>query len=335
MIEKHAELLHQRVKKTARHLGSRFRREGIEAYCLYDWDIPELRVKVDRYGDHLVVAEYERQQTRDLEGYLDALGEAAAIAVGLPSENVHKKQRRTRQRGSAAGRYERLGEAGQTLLVSERDLRFEVNLDDFVDTGLFSDHRDTRAQLRALGAKSFLNLYAYTGAFSVALAKSGARTVSVDLSGRYLDWAKRNFSHSGLNPAEHQFVEAETSSYLRAAAARRERFDVVFVDPPSFSTAGGQTGAEFDVQADHPELIRLALEVVAPEGELYFSTTHQRFVPELEQFEAEGLVVEDLTERSTPLDFRGRAARMGPPHRLYRLLKTSGSHAPRTAPSRS
>lgn len=335
MIEKHAELLHQRVKKTARHLGPRFRREGIEAYCLYDWDIPELRVKVDRYGDHLVVAEYERMQTSHLDGYLDALGEAAAVAVGLPPENVHKKQRRTRRRGSAAGRYERLGEAGQTLLVAERDLWFEVNLDDFVDTGLFSDHRDTRAQLRARGAKSFLNLYAYTGAFSVALAKSGARTVSVDLSGRYLDWAKRNFTHSGLDPAAHEFVETEAASYLRAAAARRARFDVVFIDPPSFSTAGGQAGAEFDVQADHPVLIRLALDVVEPGGALYFSTNHQRFVPELDEFAADGATIEDLTERTTPPDYRGRAARIGPPHRLFRLIKASGSRAPRTAQSRS
>lgn len=335
MIEKHAELLYQRVKKTARHLGPRFRREGIEAYCLYDWDIPELRVKVDRYGDHLIVAEYERQQTRDLDGYLDALGEAAAAALTLPPENVHKKQRRTRQRGTAAGRYERLGAAGQTLLVSERDLRFEVNLDDFVDTGLFSDHRDTRAQLRTLGAKSFLNLYAYTGAFSVALAKSGARTVSVDLSGRYLEWARRNFTHSGLDHASHEFIETEASRYLRAAVARGERFDLVLLDPPSFSTTGGLANAEFDVQADHPALIRLALELVDAGGALYFSTNHQRFVPELDSFEAGGAVVEDLTERTTPLDYRGRAARMGPPHRLYRLLKTGGSRAPETAPSRS
>lgn len=335
MIEKHRELLYQRLRKTARHLGPRFRREGIEAYCLYDWDIPELRVKVDRYADHLVIAEYERQQTRDLEGYLDALGDAAASALGLPPQNVHKKQRRTRQRGSAAGRYERLGEAGLSLLVSERDLRFEVNLDDFVDTGLFSDHRDTRARLRALAPKSFLNLYAYTGAFSVALAKSGARTVSVDLSRRYLDWAKRNFAHSGLDPEGHEFVETEATSYLRAAAVRGERFEVVFVDPPSFSTTGGLGSAEFDVQRDHHALLQLALALVEPEGALYFSTNHQRFVPDLDGFEADGVFVEDLTERTTPLDYRGRAARMGPPHRLYRLLKTSGSRAPRTAPSRS
>ena len=292
-------MLANRVRKTFRRLHGRFEQQGIGAFRLYDRDIPEIRAVVDWYEGHVVIGEYTRQQTADLEGYLDALAKAAGDATG--ASQVHIKRRRTRP--GEGERYERLEAlTGERITVRERDLRFLCNLEDYLDTGLFNDHRETRALVRAeCSGRRVLNLFGYTGSFTCAAAKGGAaRTTTVDVSSTYLRWAEENMKLNGLAGPQHDFVRADTRDYLRTT---RERFSLCVLDPPSFSDGG------FDLQQDHPALVQQALSVLEPGGVLWFSTNHQRFEPRLPA----GAV--EMTDRTVPLDYRNRTA-----HRSFRIV---------------
>jgi len=303
-IPRQGEMLANRVRKNFRRLHRAFEREGVGAFRVYDWDVPEIRAAVDWYEGHLVVAEYERAQTRESPGWLEAMGTAAAAALDVPPGRVHLKRRRTRP--ARGQRYERLGRAGQRLAVRERGLRFSVNLDDFIDTGLFADHRDTRARIRAeADGAELLNLFGYTGTFTCAAAAGGARrTVTVDTSEAYLAWARENLQLNGLASERHELVREDARDFLARAG---RRFSLCVLDPPSFST---RTGAPpFDVQRDHRALIESALATLLPGGVLYFSTNHQRFEPRLE-----GLRATEITRETAPPDYRRI------PHRSFRMV---------------
>jgi 23S rRNA G2069 N7-methylase RlmK/C1962 C5-methylase RlmI len=303
-IPRQGEMLANRVRKNFRRLHRAFEREGVGAFRVYDWDVPEIRAAVDWYESHLVVAEYERAQTRESPGWLEAMGTAAAAALDVPQGRVHLKRRRTRP--ATGQRYERLGRAGQRLAVRERGLRFSVNLDDFIDTGLFADHRDTRGRIRAeADGAEFLNLFGYTGTFTCAAAAGGARrTVTVDTSEAYLAWARENLQLNGLASDRHELVREDARDFL---ARSGRRFSLCVLDPPSFST---RTGAPpFDVQRDHRALIESALATLLPGGVLYFSTNHQRFEPRLE-----GLRASEITRETAPPDYRRT------PHRSFRMV---------------
>jgi 23S rRNA G2069 N7-methylase RlmK/C1962 C5-methylase RlmI len=306
-------MLANRVLKRYGHLAKRFAKQGIEAFRLYDWDIPEVRAVVDWYAGRLVVAEYARQQTGP--DYLPALGAAAGAALGVPPGHVYLKERRT---GTGEGpRYRPTGRGGERFEVRERDLRFWVNLSDRLDSGLFGDHRDTRALVRGLSAgRTFLNLYCYTGAFTVAAAAGGARgTTSVDRSVTYLDWLGANLALNGLEGEQHEAIQADSVRFLDEAREGGRRWDLVVLDPPSFS-GSRETGDAFDINRDHPDLLRRALAVTGPGGTLFFSTNHQRFEPRLEGLPAAS--VEEITDRTIPEDYRNRQV-----HRLWRILARS------------
>ncbi len=310
-VEKHAEMLANRAHKVWKKLHPRFEKQNIGVFRIYDRDIPEVRAVVDWYEGHLVLGEYVREQTAGLP-YLDVLGQALRQKFGLAPEQLHLRQRQTRPLDGA--RYQRLDKKGERLVVREGDLRFLVNLDDYLDTGLFSDHRLTRSWVRNESAgKHVLNLYAYTGSFSVHAAKGeAASTTTVDMSENYLDWAWDNFKLNDLDDIDrHTAIAEESRFFLRAAAREGRRWDIIILDPPSFST--NRAGQELlEIQRDHPELINEALTVLKRGGKLYFSTNHQRFKPELDRVRANS--IEDLTEKSTPIDYEGRA-----PHRLFVL----------------
>jgi len=299
-----------RLRKTFRNLHPAFERRGIGAFRIYDWDIPEIRALADWYEGHLVVAEYAREQTDEVPNWLETIAKAAATALGVPDQNLHLRRRRTRP--ATGERYSRLSRSGSRLEVREAPLRFLVNLDDRLDTGLFPDHRETRARIRAGSAgASFLNLFGYTGTFTCAAAKGGAgRTVTVDASPSYRRWAEDNLRLNEL-PGDHAFVVEDARRFLERARSRPERFSLCVVDPPSFSTR--KDAPPFDVQRDHPALLEAALAVLEPGGILYFATSHQRFVPRLS-----GLSVRDIAEitaETTPRDYRRR------PHRCFRLIR--------------
>jgi 23S rRNA (cytosine1962-C5)-methyltransferase len=302
--------LGNRLRKNARHLGRWARREGLEAWRVYDRDIPEFPYAIDRYADWLHVQLFEGQRDLDdatIAVHLDAI--ASALEVSPP--RIAFKLRR-RQRG--ASQYEKLQVAGRPFVVTERGLRFEVELTTYLDTGLFLDHRDTRQRVRAEAAgKRMLNLFAYTGSFTVYAAAGGAlHTVTVDLSQTYQEWTRRNLALNGfVDPVRHRLVRADVTAWLMAAARSRERFDLIVLDPPSFSNSK-RMHASFDVQRDQGDLITRVMDLLAPTGVLYFSTNRQgfRLDPALDQ----RFACVDITAQTVPMDFKRRT-----PHRCWRI----------------
>jgi len=288
-----------RVRKNFRKLHPRFEQRRIGAFRIYDRDIPEIRAAIDWYEGHLVVAEYAREQTAGIP-WLETMARAAADALEVPWKRVHLRKRRTGEK------YERLAGKGERIEVREGNLKFLVNLDDYIDTGLFADHRETRALVgKEASAKRFLNLFAYTGTFTCSAAKGGAlQTTTVDASQTYLDWARDNLRLNGV--AEGELVRADVGDFLARAGSRR--WQLCVLDPPSYSDHGGKI---FEVQRDHRALIEKTLAVLEPGGVLWFSTNHQRFDPRLD-----GLDFVEMTQRTVPEDYRNRTA-----HRSFRIVK--------------
>jgi 23S rRNA (cytosine1962-C5)-methyltransferase len=295
-LDEQATMLANRLRKNYRRLHPRFERESIGAFRLYDRDIPEIRAVVDWYEGHVVLAEYAREQTSGLP-WLQSMGQAAAEALSIAPDRIHLKTRHSGEK------YARLARTGERIEVRERDLKFLVNLDDYIDTGLFADHRETRARVRTEArGSSFLNLFAYTGSFTCAAAAGGANeTTSVDASRPYLDWAADNLA---LNRFSGELVRSGVDDFLKACGSRR--WTLCVLDPPSSSDFDGRS---FDILRDHRSLVERTLAVLAPGGVVWFSTNHQRFKAALE-----GLRY--TQEDTVPDDYRNRAV-----HQAFRITK--------------
>jgi 23S rRNA (guanine2445-N2)-methyltransferase / 23S rRNA (guanine2069-N7)-methyltransferase len=264
-----------RLRKNRKRLSAWVRREAVEAYRLYDADMPEYAVAVDLYGEFVHVAEYRAPERVDADAAAQRLQEVAAAlpeALGVPPERIVFKER-SRQRG--ARQYQRRGREGEMLSVREGAARLLVNLRDYLDTGLFLDHRPLRLRIGAEAAgRDFLNLFCYTGAATVHAALGGARsTTSVDLSNTYLDWLRKNLAHNGLAETRHHLVRADCRQWLQSAG---REYDLILLDPPSFSNSSAMQGS-FDVQRDHPTLVEAAMAVLRDEGSLYFSSNRRGF----------------------------------------------------------
>lgn len=305
----HAEIFCNRVKKRYAHLRKRYARWNIDCYRLYDWDIPEVRAVVDWYAGHLVVAEYVRKQTGP--DWLPTMAKALGEAMNIPAEKIHVKQRQTRV--DSGSRYKRLDFTENRFEVCERDLKFLVNCNDFLDTGLYSDHRDTRVIVRDLAKdQDFLNLFAYTGAFTCAAAAGGAATcVTVDRSDTYLQWAQANLELNGLWSARQELVQSDVADFLSKAKGQGRRFSLAFVDPPSFFR-DDKRGVAFDINREHPKLLKAVFDVMNPGGEVFFSTNHQGFQPKFEALEYTGII--ELTPKTVPEDYRNQKI-----HRCWRM----------------
>ncbi|MGR8918231.1 MAG: class I SAM-dependent methyltransferase [Gammaproteobacteria bacterium] len=299
-----------RLQKNARHLGRWARREGIEAWRVYDRDIPEYPYAVDRYGEWLCVQRFDGRREVDEEIVaveLAAIGRALDVA---PARVVLK--RRQRQRGAA--QYEKLAAAGEPFVVTEGGLRFEVELRRYLDTGLFLDHRLTRAMVREMAAGArMLNLFAYTGSFSVYAAAGGAAsTQSVDLSKTYQAWTARNLALNGFgDDPRHRLEAADVLAWLERAARARLRFELIVLDPPSFSNSK-RMAASFDVQRDQRALIDACMQLLAADGTLVFSNNRQGF--RLDAQIERRWACEAITARTVPEDFRRRR-----PHQCWLL----------------
>ncbi|RMH42589.1 MAG: SAM-dependent methyltransferase [Deltaproteobacteria bacterium] len=303
-------MLANRVRKTDRHLRKWARREDVTCYRVYDRDIPEIPLAVDRYGDRLYVAQYATPHKPHTEqpGWADAMVAAAAEALDVPPERVHVRVRRRRRDR------DKLAATGRRFEVREGGLRFWVNLDDYLDTGLFLDHRITRARVRAeaRGAR-VLNLFGYTGSFSVYAAAGGAAsTWTVDASNTYLAWAADNFALNGLRDRRHRLDRADVLAWLDTPPVGRASFDLAVLDPPTFSH-GKRFDRVLDTRRDHLWLIDKTLDLLAPGGVLYFSTNARKLAldPAALRDRAD---VQDITAATTPPDFRRR------PHRCWRLV---------------
>ena len=315
-----AQMFANRLRKNERLLGREARRNDVTCFRLYDADMPEYAFAIDRYqladseARHLYVQEYAAPASIEPAAAARRRAEALAVlpeASGVPLDCIHL---RTRQRQSGSSQYERQGEHGRFHVVQESGLRFRVNFTDYLDTGLFLDHRLTRQRLRAVaGDARFLNLFCYTASASVYAAAGGAaRTTSVDLSNTYLDWAAENFRLNGLDPAHHRLLRADCREWLRAAGQEPERYELIFLDPPTFSNSSRMAGT-FDVQRDHAALIEDALRLLAPGGLLVFSTNAQQF--KFDAALAGRCAVQDVSAATLPFDFR-RNARI---HRCFEL----------------
>lgn len=308
-----AEMVANRLRKNLRRLKGWIASAQPACYRIYDADIPEYAVAVDRYADWVHVAEYAPPAWVDeavARVRLEEVRAALSAVLGVPFARIVLKTR-ARQRG--AQQYQRLARDNHFMEVTEGPARLLVNLRDFLDTGLFLDHRPLRRLIAAEArGKRFLNLFCYTGAVTVAAGLGGARaTTSVDMSATYLDWARRNLALNGLAEAQHELVRADC---LRWLGAERRRWDLVFLDPPSFSNSK-RMDETLDVQRDHVALVRAALRVLEPDGTLLFSTNRRGF--RLDAAALADLAIEDLTEASIDPDFNRKPV----PHRLFRIRK--------------
>ena len=325
-------MLAERLAKRMRHLAKWARRQQISCFRLYERDIPEFPIVIDWYAD-LDAARLSRDgdaiawfhdRTRDetdderLAYRRDA--EAAILAgLDLPRERLFVKHR-GRQRDADGGReqYERIDSRGVVKLVAEHGSRFEINLSDYLDVGLFLDHRPTRLAVRQRAAgKRVLNLFAYTGAFSVhARAGGAARTTTVDMSRTYLDWFERNLRHNGLEPTDdHVTVHADCLQWLEAGPAGGEAYDIVICDPPTFSNSKRMKAGSFVVERDYPTLLAHVAGFVAPGGEIFFSTNSRRFDFDVEHV-PKGFGAHEISHRSIPEDVRNKKI-----HRCWRLAE--------------
>jgi 23S rRNA (guanine2445-N2)-methyltransferase / 23S rRNA (guanine2069-N7)-methyltransferase len=307
----------RRLAKRFKHLSKWARRQGIEAFRVYDRDIPEISLAIDWYAGWLHAAEYDRPHERteiEHEVWLDRMIEAAAAELGVPPDRTFLKARR-RQRGGE--QYRKVDERKTLVTVREGGLAFECNLSDYVDTGLFLDHRTTRSLVRdEAGGKRFLNLFGYTGSFSVYAAAGGAvETTSVDLSNTYLEWTRTNLARNGFKDAgRHRTVRDEARAFLEHRARRGEPpFDLVVVDPPTYSRSA-KSETPWDVEQDHAELLELVARNLAVGGVVYFSTNFRRFHLAADRLEPR-FTIREITNRTIPEDFRNERI-----HRCWRLV---------------
>jgi 23S rRNA (guanine2445-N2)-methyltransferase / 23S rRNA (guanine2069-N7)-methyltransferase len=298
-----AQMLANRLRKNTKALERWRRQHGIRCYRLYDADLPEYALAVDLYeGERLWVnvQEYAAPPSVDPKAARRRLREALGVipeVLAIPQAQLFFKIRQP-QRGKA--QYERLGVSGRFHAVSENGLRFLVNFEDYLDTGLFLDHRETRRLLGELAAgRRFLNLFGYTGTASVYAAHGGAlSTTTVDMSNTYLDWARRNLALNGFAGPRHELIQADCLQWLEHARGRR--YGLIFLDPPTFSTSKRMQGT-LDVQRDHVALIRSALEHLEPDGTLIFSTNLRRFRMDTQALG--DLSLTDITAATLPRDF--------------------------------
>ena len=301
-----------RLKKRFRHLAKWAKREGIEAFRVYDRDIPEHPYVVDLYGQSAVVYKFRRNDEETPGDLEESLNPVISRALGIQECDVYVKIRE-RQKGKA--QYEKINEKRSEAIVSEGVLKFIVNFSDYLDTGLFLDHRLTRRWVLE-EAKGYLvlNLFSYTCSLSVAALAGGAKSVkSVDMSNTYLSWGERNAKLNGQSSRKHDFVKADVLRFLKEELASSNRYGLVIFDPPSFSNSKGMVET-LDIQRDHVSLLKAALRLVEPGGKLFFSTNRHGF-----KFDTEALPswnIKDLTQATTPTDFERR-----PPHQAYCLQK--------------
>lgn len=307
-----AQMFSNRLLKNKKQLSKWVKRENIQCYRLYDADIPEYSVAVDVYGDEIHVQEYVAPKKIDpvksfarLQDVMNAL----PVALKIPASKVILKQR-LKQQGSK--QYEKQSETHRFKEVVEHGCRLLVNLHDYLDTGLFLDHRPIRQRIQQEAAgKDMLNLFCYTGTASVHAAVGGAKsTTSVDMSATYLNWAKRNMDLNGLDNPQHVQVQSDCLKWLRVQ--RQPAYDLIFMDPPTFSNSKRMQGV-LDVQRDHVDLIEGAMRLLREEGVLYFSNNYRRF--KIDHESLSDFVIEEITSKTLDPDFK-RNSRI---HCCYRI----------------
>ncbi len=297
-------MIANRLKKNFKHLSRWARRNNIECYRVYDADLPEYAAAIDIYADWVQVQEYQAPSTIDIRKARLRMDHLIAVVPEVLGVDRSKLVVKTRRQQKGLAQYEKQATAGSEFQVHEAGLKFVVNLQDYLDTGLFLDHRDTRLLIRDMCKdKHFLNLFAYTGSVSVYAAAGGAAsTTTIDMSNTYLNWAKQNFKINNFTQSQHNFIKADCVQWLQKQAQNPEKyFDVIFLDPPTFSNSKTMEGV-FDIQKDHVMLIESVMKLLAPNGVLVFSNNFRKFKLEPTLFER--FNVEDIRKQTIPEDFK-------------------------------
>ena len=298
----YAEDFANRLLKNMKRLDKWAKRENIQCYRLYDADLPEYNVAIDRYNEYLIIQEYRAPKEIDAQKvrrrFLDIVSTTRYL-LDLTDDQLIIK---VRERQKGRQQYEKLDSKKQRLVVQEGPAKIIVNLQDYLDTGLFLDHRPTRLRIGNMAkGKDFLNLFCYTATASIHAALGGAKsTTSVDMSNTYLSWGQENFAENGIK-GNHEFIQQDCIKWLQHA---HEMYDLIFIDPPTFSNSKRMSDV-FDVQDDHVALLTSASERVNPNGEIIFSNNKRGFKLDIEAIKALGFYVKDISKASIPEDFKG------------------------------
>jgi len=298
-LSEEARMFSNRLKKNVRRLKKWIKSENLTCYRIYDRDIPEFAAAVDVYDKWLHVQEYEAPETVDrdkarsrLNDMMVVLGDIFQVPIGNIFHKVRKRQKGSRQ-------YEKMDAKERFQEISENGNRFLVNLTDYLDTGLFLDHRIIRKNIGELArGKHFLNLFAYTGTATVYAAKGGAKsTTTVDLSSRYLDWARQNLEINNLRTKQHSFEQSDCFKWIKSET---RRYDLIFLNPPTFSNIKKQHFT-FDIQRDHVDLLKLTGKLLNDAGLLIFSNNYHHFKMDLESLD--NFTIENISKKTIPTDF--------------------------------
>ncbi len=301
-LSEHANMFANRLKKNRKHLTKWARKNNITCYRLYDADLPDYAVAIDLYGDHVHVQEYAPPKSIDPDKAVQRLNDVMQVipqVLGVPASQVALKLRQ-KQRGTQ--QYEAHGTQKKRFKVTESGLSFWVNLTDYLDTGLFLDHRITRQMIAEQAVdEAFLNLFAYTGSATVYAAAGNAEsTTTVDMSNTYLQWAEDNMALNGFTAEKHRYVRANCLEWLQEAQQASEKYGLIFLDPPTFSNSSRMDGV-FDIQRDHVSLINMTANLLTKEGVLIFSTNRRDF--RMDNKALSGLTVKDISRATLPKDF--------------------------------
>ena len=297
-----------RLAKVYKHRSKQAKRQDITCYRLYDHDLPEFPFIIDVYENNLYVSEYKRRHGMEEDEHQQWIEESIKVMVeitGIADENIFSRQRQ--RKAGRLGQYEKINSEKTEFVVQENGLKFKVNLSDYLDTGLFLDHRITRQMVREQSkGKRILNLFCYTASFSVyAASGDAAEVVSVDLSKTYLQWGEENMKLNGFfDPKKHHFIHADVLQYLEELP--KKYFDIIILDPPTFSNSKRMKDF-LDIQRDHAQLINQCLAVLKIDGLLYFSTNYRKFA--LDEPAINAASVRDITRATTPFDFEGKLNR--------------------------
>jgi 23S rRNA (cytosine1962-C5)-methyltransferase len=311
------QMFENRLLKNYKHRIKQAKRQNISCWRLYDHDLPEYPICVEIYEDYIYIAEYNRRHALSDEDHTIWLADTKTIIAnitGIPIENMYLRVRKRMDHKEEQYEKDEAVPESKIISVQETGLKFLVNLTDYLDSGLFLDHRLTRQMVQAEAKDTeFLNLFSYTSSFSVYAAAAGAKTVtSVDLSKTYLSWSEENFALNKLkNLVAYQFVHADVKQYLKTLPSNK--YDLVVMDPPTFSNSKRMKSV-LDIQLDHVELINDVLRAMKPEGILYFSTNYSKFVLSTEEIHSKQ--IKDITKATTPFDFEGRLKRW-----CYKIIK--------------
>ncbi len=292
-----------RLRKNLSKLKKWIKTANTDCYRVYDADLPEYNVAIDVYQDWVVVQEYAAPKNIPKHKTISRLQDVLIAVPEVMGIDASQLILKTRQVQKGKSQYEKLDKSSDELIVHENGAKFAVNLHDYLDTGLFLDHRDIRQKVRAMSKdKRVLNLFAYTGSVSVFAAQGGAKSVTtVDMSNTYLKWAQRNFALNGLKGIyQYSFIRKDCLSWVREC---EQQFDLIFVDPPSFSNSKNMQGS-WDVQRDHVGFLRMVRKCLAPGGTIIFSNNLRQFKLDPDLADTLNLHISDISAESIPFDFK-------------------------------